>query len=566
MAYSILGHSPLHLAVLSGSARAAEALLRHGANPDETDRLGRRMLHLATMMENKEMAKVLLRGGADPFAANEGPQDDTPLLAAVRLGNIEIARLFLETEGAEEHVDDIPRWTHRPLRTAVLQEVGLDMVRLLVEVGRADPELAPGKRNVLHDMCTSPFRWRIIGSPDLDVARYLLANTSIDANARDGRGTTPLLGAVQGRGNLGIVRLLVEVGGADVNAREETRWTESDGSTALHHASRLGHADIVRYLVSLNGTEVERKAWLCSTPLHVAIEKSHADVVRILVTEGRAEPNDELLTAPTAEMARILLDEGKADPNHRDGSNLTALHNAVSKDRPEVARVLLARGADPNARAPPFSGATPLMLAATGGRDGVVKALLESDRTEVEARQDDNETALYMAASSGRVETVRLLVAEGGADAASKNLYLTESTPLHISSSNGHLGVVRYLLSLEDRVEADGKNALGKTALYYAALAGRVDVARALLESGRVDVNGENGAHRRSALQQASYWGRYGYDDTIPLYGEGGEVDLDLYFAEYSNGTVTVRVLLESWADVHQRDANNFTALYLAAY
>ncbi len=173
---------------------------------------------------------------------------------------------------------------------------------------------------------------------------------------------------------------------------------------------------------------------------------------------------------------------------------------------------------------------------------------------------------MYKAASSGRVETVRLLVAEGGADAASKNLYLTESTPLHISSSNGHLGVVRYLLSLEDRVEADGKNALGKTALYYAALAGRVDVARALLESGRVDVNGENGAHRRSALQQASYWGRYGYDDTIPLYGEGGERDLDLYFAEYSNGTVTVRVLLESGADVHQRDANNFTALYLAAY
>lgn len=77
-----------------------------------------------------------------------------------------------------------------------------------------------------------------------------------------------------------------------------------------------------------------------------------------------------------------LLDAG-ADPNEHGGAfaNETALHIAAANNRLEVARLLLARGANPNAVAsvsiPKTVFGTPLHFAACAGANAVVQLLLE---------------------------------------------------------------------------------------------------------------------------------------------------------------------------------------------
>ncbi|KAF4585999.1 ankyrin repeat-containing protein YAR1 [Ophiocordyceps camponoti-floridani] len=58
----------------------------------------------------------------------------------------------------------------------------------------------------------------------------------------------------------------------------------------------------------------------------------------------------------------------------------------------------------------------------------------------------------------------------------------SSSTPLHMSSANGHLETTRAILALGPSVDA--VNGHGNTALHWAALGGHLAVVRLLVESG----------------------------------------------------------------------------------
>jgi cytohesin len=62
-----------------------------------------------------------------------------------------------------------------------------------------------------------------------------------------------------------------------------------------------------------------------------------------------------------AEVVRVLLEEGQDDPNTRDRHGNTPLHIAAVNRRANIARILLAHGADPFIAQP--SGWTPLDVA-----------------------------------------------------------------------------------------------------------------------------------------------------------------------------------------------------------
>ena len=78
------------------------------------------------------------------------------------------------------------------------------------------------------------------------------------------------------------------------------------------------------------------------------------------------------------------------------------------------------------------SGSTPLHLAARNGHAAACAFLVEDMCCDVDARDDDGQTAAHVAASSGRLETLRLLRAnDADLDARDRD----GRTPLHVAAS-----------------------------------------------------------------------------------------------------------------------------------
>lgn len=108
--------------------------------------------------------------------------------------------------------------------------------------------------------------------------------------------------------------------------------------------------------------------------------------------------------------------EGGADMEDRSDDGYTALHFAAYFGRLEVARLLLERGADPNAVASNQSRVTPLH-SAVAGRHRDLAGLLLALGSSANAVQQGGWTPLHAAARNGDEATAGLLLLRG-ADAS----------------------------------------------------------------------------------------------------------------------------------------------------
>ncbi len=117
----------------------------------------------------------------------------------------------------------------------------------------------------------------------------------------------------------------------------------------------------------------------------------------------------------------------------------TALHGAVSGARPEVVRLLVAAGLDPNAGGP--AGRPPLVLAAQRGSAALVEALLDAGASAGATDRMGN-SALLMAASYGHEPVVRLLVARKGSVTGAN---ARGDTALDVARREGHGSLAAFL-------------------------------------------------------------------------------------------------------------------------
>jgi len=317
-----------------------------------------------------------------------------------------------------------------------------------------------------------------------DIVQRLL-RAGGNPNAAHSSGESALMSAARS-GNLAAVRLLLAAG-ADVTVRERAR-----GQTALMWAAAQGHADVVQQLIDagadvrarskarpliVNSTgnadylgvmEVEAGGF---SPLLFAARGGHVDVARRLLAAGApvddaaADGTSALVVAAHSGhtgLALHLLDAG-ADPN-RMGSGYAALHIAIRRGDAPLVKALLARGADPDARLVKPTPARRL-----------------SDDVSL-PRPLVGTTPLWLAASYGHVEIVRLLTAAGATVAATAN---DGSTPLLAAigrNASAALAVATHLLDLGADVNALDEN--GNTALHRAASAGLDEVVRVLAARG----------------------------------------------------------------------------------
>lgn len=196
-----------------------------------------------------------------------------------------------------------------------------------------------------------------------------------------------------------LVESMLKYGGSPPRDKVESpaaRKQEPDNDTALFYAAKENNAERAGMLIA-DGANVNARAGVNYGPMHPS---PYANLTPLHIA-ARYDSRD---------VARVLIERG-ADPNAKDLSGATPLHLAVTLRDPSFAALLLDHRAGVDVR--DGSGNTPLMKAASqsGGTD--VVELLINRGANVNARNNSGETALYYAACSDESRTVSLLLAHG---------------------------------------------------------------------------------------------------------------------------------------------------------
>lgn len=232
------------------------------------------------------------------------------------------------------------------------------------------------------------------------------------------------------------------------------------------------------------------------------------------------------------ELARLLLEYG-ADPRHRTkiGRGKSSLHLVAGKGPPEIAALLLNKGADMNEKI--STGLTPLAYAIGGGKSQMVKflvdegaelntgrctifcqathtesvdvlrVLLDDAGMSIEDPHSDGLTPLQLMAREGYEKAVRFLLDRGANIAAGTNS--SHGTALHLAgayriSEQAPLSLVKLLI--ERGADIKSRNFSGETPLHTAAFRGSASVVQLLLDLG-ADLEAKDD-HAQTALHKAA--------------------------------------------------------------
>ena len=125
-------------------------------------------------------------------------------------------------------------------------------------------------------------------------------------------------------------------------------------------------------------------------------------------------------------------------------------------------------------------GNTPLHQACHNGQGEVVKTMLAKGDMDINARNDDKETPLFLAIAEDNILIAELLL-EAGADANIPGGRGSNS-PLHIAAANENEHLVKSLLAHGAKI--DERNEDGETALIIAAIKGNNYIVGTLLDNG----------------------------------------------------------------------------------
>ena len=285
------------------------------------------------------------------------------------------------------------------------QRGDLQRVRALIaaDATLVDVEQPPNRKTPLHfaaqgghkevvefllDKGAQVGRGNIIGETPLhyaatlenpDVAALLLARGA-NVNARTENGTTALFMATRFQ-RLATVRLLVDKGA-------DPRETQPNGMTLLHAVAVLGPVEAVAYFLG-KGVAVDAAPTTGETALLLACTATNVDIARALL-DAKADPNrrdaagrEPLVVAVRRghpELVKLLLDAGARIDSATTADKRSVLHVAAAMGSGRIVEMLLAKGADRNAR--DSAGRTPADLAAIGGQSArIVSALGGSSRT-----------------------------------------------------------------------------------------------------------------------------------------------------------------------------------------
>ena len=417
----------LRWATIDGDVKKTNLYLSLGAAVNAKDRKGRTALHHAASEGNTQIAKLLIAQGADVNAKNESEQ--TPLHHAAVNGKTETADLLI-LKGTDVNAKD--KYGRTPVSRALLSEGGgRRMVELLVsrgakisslhlaahrgDIDKVRDSLKEGINVDARDEAGQTPLYYAASAGQMHIAEFLISKGA-EVDAKDKIGDTPLYYAADA-GWRNTAELLLNKG-ADVNARNQGR------ETPLHSAAWLGRGDVAKLLIAKGANIMAKDKW-DYIPLHAAACSGLVEVTELLIAKGSdIDAKDEWAGTPltyAAEWAlgesgyttvKLLIDRG-ADVNAACTFGCTILHHASSryKPQPDVVRLIIANGANVNARH--NSGQTPLHWSVRWGGHRDIAELLLTSGADVNAKDKRDRTPLDIALEQGYTEIIDLLRKHG---------------------------------------------------------------------------------------------------------------------------------------------------------
>uniref|UniRef100_A0ABD2WWG8 Uncharacterized protein n=1 Tax=Trichogramma kaykai TaxID=54128 RepID=A0ABD2WWG8_9HYME len=468
-----LGCSPLHWAVISGSKKMFELLLKNGADPNLASKNGDTPLHLICdeQEDNDDFDKMtmlfeLSDDDYKPLRVNaQDERRKTPLIVAVTNGCVKAAE-FLLKRGADPNLADEKQLT--PLHIICYRSNG----RLATTFFRINDEF----------------------------------NQTVQIDARDNEGRTALHAAIF-NGNINLVHILLSRGASPNSA-------DKNGFTPLHFVCQREDDNV--YLARTffeigekfnKPVRIDSRDEDGNTPLHMAIHKDHVNLVGFLLRRG-ANPNSPNKDGETplhriceaniddlaVEMLFKICDEKhqSMQVDAQDKMGQTPLHAAITKGNMKLVEILMRRGANPNLAT--NIGSTPLHYSCKRDvdEDELMKRFFEigvdvNNLVQVDPRDKSGNTPLHWAMKRGH-KSMAELVLRKGADPHSTND--KGETPLHIvcAKEGDDLETVEKFFDvngeLDRPVRVDARDKLGRTPLYRAVLKGHKRVTIFLLRKG----------------------------------------------------------------------------------
>ena len=296
------GMTALHWAAANGDAALTQMLLSAGGNIRATTRLGGiTPLLMASQAGHAQVVATLLAAGADANSATA--TGATALMLAARSGSTETVTRLVET-GADINA----------------KEKGFGQTALMVAAGldRAD---------VVKVLMSRGADWKAASSiADLK---------ALSSPMEDGSGRPQQQAPPAGR---------IDVAGVTRGYRYNELIGTQGGLTALHFAVRQGSAAAARALVEAGADVNLVSPGDQASPLLVALINGHFDLAGFLIDKG-ANPNllSDAGVSPLYAVLNVQWAPIAAYPQPRS-------HLQQSRDYLDVMKLLLDKGADPNAR------------------------------------------------------------------------------------------------------------------------------------------------------------------------------------------------------------------------
>ena len=355
-----------------------------------------RVIEAVRQRDGKALAALLKGKGVD--VNTRQPDGATALHWAANLDDVPAAEQLLRAGADADAAND---YDVTPLMLAA-ENGSAKMVAALLKGGAQPNKALPSGETVL--MIAA----RTGGAAAVDA----LAGRGADVNAAEkAKGQTPLMWAVSEQ-HLDVARTLI-ARGAHVNAAARS------GFTALMFAARTGDIETARLLLK-HGADVNAAAADGTAAILIAAVRGNVPMAEFLLENG-ANPNTDAAGYSALHWASGLWEGVTSHDYHVEDGEWSALRG-VPRQKEQLIKALLAHGANPNTRmtkqAPRYGynlfqernvvSVTPFFLAALSG-DIATMRLLVAGGANPQIRSGDGTTALMAAAGSAWVENESLV-------------------------------------------------------------------------------------------------------------------------------------------------------------
>ena len=377
------GRTPLLIAIEEDNLEVVRALLADPAvDVNLANQKGESPLYAACAGERVGMVELLLSAqGIEVNQANE--TGETPLYVASYFGFVEVVKALLNHPDIDP--DKADNDLEGPLYWATW-EGHVGVVKLLIGAG-VDLDFRNKNGETAVDVA--------ISRNHTDLAKVLKAASKAAAKASTtggagGAGASPKapLAEAAKQGNAAAVRELLRQG-ADVNEMD------ARSCTALLLASGKGDVGVVRLLLGVPGTDVDLVDNMGDTALMRASGNGHAEVVALLLQQQN-------------------LRSGSKGVNRTNDRGETALWKACRRGDAEVVRMLLGTATIIVNMWTSSDGSTPLLCACKRGQLAVVRMLLAHPGIDANQSNFTLETPLHWACYNSHTEVVRALLGVPG--------------------------------------------------------------------------------------------------------------------------------------------------------